>query len=417
MQEILKRNILFVHQNFPGQFRHLASACIAKGHRVIAIGHHSNTCPKGMQYIRYPLKQQHHSSHKDLLQDFESKLIRGQAVRDLARQLREQGFYPDVIVAHPGWGEAMFLKEVWPQARLGLYAEFFYRGQGADVGFDLEFETPGTDHTTRLLLKNTANHLQFPQAEAYLSPTQWQASTYPLEWQSRMSVIHEGIDTESLKPCAPRPLVLGDGTKVEQNEKVITFVARNLEPYRGYHIFMRALASIQALAPDVRVLIVGGEGTSYGRRPPTGVTWKDQFWNEVKDSVAVERVHFLGQLPYEQFIQVLQRSMVHVYLTYPFVLSWSLLEAMSLGKAIVASDTTPVKEVITHGKEGLLVPFFDKEALSQAIVTLLNDPIQRNQLGQTARQKVVAQYDRQRRCLPQQMAWLDTLSALPLRAT
>ena len=415
MQKNNNKSILFAHQNFPGQFKHLVSACLDKGYEVLAIGHHENAYPKGVSYLRYPHTEIRASAIHPWLGDFETKFLRASAVRELATKLKLQGFEPDAIVAHPGWGEALFLKQVWPCARLGLYAEFFYRAEGLDVGFDHEFTPHDNDNAARLMMKNAANYLQFPLAEAYLSPTQWQANTYPSDWQSRMSVIHEGVDTDELTPADTRPLKLPTGKIIAPHEKVVTFVARNLEPYRGYHVFMRALSQLQAMSPDAEILIIGGDGTSYGSRPPRGITWKDHFWNEVKESLRTDKIHFLGRLPYDHYLAVMQRSTVHVYLTYPFVLSWSLLEAMSLGKAIVASATAPVQEVITHDQEGLLVPFFDTQALSQSISDLLNNPSQRASLGRAAREKIVTHYDRQRQCLAKQLAWIDRLTQLPLR--
>jgi glycosyltransferase involved in cell wall biosynthesis len=415
--KISNKKILFVHQNFPGQFRHMASACLDKGYQVLALGHHDNAYPKGVNYLRYPRPVNRATGIHPWLGDVETKFLRAHAVRELAIRLKQQGFEPDAIVAHPGWGEALFLKEVWPGARLGLYAEFFYRAEGSDVGFDAEFASREKESASRLMMKNTFNYLQFPLAEAYLSPTHWQANTYPTDWQSRMSVIHEGVNTDELSPADARPIMLPNGNMLSPQAKVVTFVARNLEPYRGYHVFMRALAALQSLAPDTEILIIGVDATSYGSLPPTGSTWKDKFWDEVKASLRTDKIHFLGRLSNDKFLGVMQRSTVHVYLTYPFVLSWSLLEAMSLGKAIVASATAPVQEVMTDGREGLLVPFFDTRALSQSIATLLNDPIQRSNLGSVARQKVLASYDRLRQCLPQQIAWIDKLIQLPLRNT
>jgi glycosyltransferase involved in cell wall biosynthesis len=409
------QKLLFVHQNFPGQFRHLAAACARSGHQVIGLGHHRTAGVPGVRSVLYGLPQGVHLQASPWLADFEAKCLRAQAVLGAAQRLREEGFYPNVIVAHPGWGEAMFIKQVWPEARLGLYAEFFYRPQGTDVGFDPEFPASDLNIASRLMLKNAANFLQFPQAEAYLSPTTWQAATYPADWRPRMTVIHEGIDTDRLAPMPKGTLSLPLGLSLTPDAEVVTFVARNLEPYRGYHVFMRALPELFAHRPLVQVLIVGGDDTSYGSKPPSGTSWKNFFWQEVKDQLPSGQVHFLGKLPYEQYLAVMQRSDVHVYLTYPFVLSWSLLEAMSLGKAIVGSATPPVEEVIEHEQQGLLTPFFDTHHLVEAVIRLLKDPHLRKQLGQAARSKVIGQYDLHQCCLPQQLSWIERLSQLPLR--
>jgi glycosyltransferase involved in cell wall biosynthesis len=413
----MAKKILFVHQNFPGQFRHLVGACVKSGYAVTGIGQRHCPMMPGVQYYRYDLPSKDHFARSNWVSEFETKVIRAQAVFNTAKSMSSDGYKPDLIVAHPGWGEAILLKQVWPTARLGLYAEFFYRADGADVGFDLEFANQSDQPGPRLLIKNAANYLQFSTAEAYLAPTEWQASTYPSDWRSRLTVIHDGVDTGQLKPEPRnhRVLELADGTRLSAQEEVVTFVSRNLEPYRGYHIFLRSLPELFSLRPNIHVLIVGGSDTSYGAKPPSGQTWRDYFWSEVKNQVPNSRVHFLGRLPYHQFQSVMQRSDVHAYLTYPFVLSWSLLEAMSLGKAIVASDTAPVREVITDKLEGLLVPFFETKAFAQAISKLLSDPDYRRKLGHAAREKVVRFYDLNHCSLPKQLAWLDNLAQSPLR--
>jgi glycosyltransferase involved in cell wall biosynthesis len=208
---------------------------------------------------------------------------------------------------------------------------------------------------------------------------------------------------------APRRLTRAD--------EVITFVNRNLEPYRGYHQFMRALPSILAERPRAEVVIVGGSGVSYGGRPPDGRTWQEIFLEEVRDRIDLRRVHFVGQIPYPQFLALLQVSTVHVYLTYPFVLSWSLLEAMSAGCAIVASDTAPVREAIVHGRTGRLVDFFDPARLAAETVALLADPAERARLGRQAREFAVGRYDLQGVCLPRQLAWVGELAGQPRPAT
>jgi glycosyltransferase involved in cell wall biosynthesis len=304
---------------------------------------------------------------------------------------------------------------------LGIYCEFFYRIAGADVGFDPEFDRPDVEAACRLQMKNANCELHFPRAHAGIAPTHWQASLFPEPFASRIAVIHDGIRTDQIRPDAKASirvqtaqgvLPLGGG------DEVITFVNRNLEPYRGYHIFMRALPAILRARPKARVLIVGADGVSYGAlppqaagadpaKPPTG--WRDVFLNEVKAELDMERVHFLGNVPYPDFLQMLQLSTVHAYLTYPFVLSWSLLEAMSSGCAIVASDTTPVREAIAHNKTGRLVDFFDVAGLANNVIALCGDRTERDRLGQAAREFALSQYDLQSHCLPGQMAWVKAL--------
>jgi len=413
-------NILFVHQNFPGQFPHLAPALAAQGHRVVAL-HVNPTRPlPGVETVRYTVSAPRGGGPHPWLRDLDTKVTRGEAAWRRARELDAQGFRPDVIVAHPGWGESLFLKDLWPQARLGIYCEFYYRVEGADVGFDPEFQASEPEQACRLRLKNANYELHFPMAQAGLAPTQWQRSVFPQRFQPRITVMHDGIDTERLRPD-PQALLrlksrLGGDIELRPGDEIITFVNRNLEPYRGYHVFMRALPRLLRERPRARVLIVGGDEVSYGAAPKPGPdgsprTWKQIFLDEVQADLDLSRVHFLGRIPYGRFVALLQLSMVHVYLTYPFVLSWSLLEAMSAGCAIVASDTAPVREAVRDGHTGLLVDFFDGDALVRRVVELIEQPALRASLGQAARAHAVATYDLQKHCLPGQLAWVQELAA------
>ncbi len=402
--------VLFVHQNFPAQFKHLAPALIKLGHDVKALAINNNPTPAGIELVHYkPLRANTPKIHPWLL-DMESKVIRAEAAFYTALKMRDEGFNPDVIIAHPGWGEALFLKDVWPNARMGLYAEFYYEADKNDIGFDPEFSKTHISEPCRLRLKNANHDLQFALADALISPTQFQASTLPQTLQQKITVVHDGIDTQALQPNANAELRLNNSLVLNKHSEIITFVNRNLEPMRGYHIFMRALPEILRQRPNARVIIVGGDDVSYGSKPPAGTTWKNLFLNEVRDQLDMSRVHFVGKIAYPNFIKLLQISTVHVYLTYPFVLSWSLLEAMSLGCAIVASNTAPVKEAITHNETGRLVDFFDKEDLVAQVVDLLQNPAERERLGKAAREYAIKHYDLQTVCLPKQLEWVGRLA-------
>jgi len=421
--------ILFVHQNFPGQFKFLAPALVRQGHEVMATTMQKNT-PANWQGVRvegYGVSRGSTPNIHPWVSDFETKVIRGEAFFRKALALRDAGYVPDAVIAHHGWGESLFVKDVWPDTRLGIYCEFYYRPEGADSGFDPEFPNTDPGDVCRLRLKNLNNLLHFDQADAGLSPTKWQASTFPEPFRSRIGVIHDGIDTVALSPlpdatlnipsqpllaagAAPLP---NHGLSVSRGDEVITFVNRNLEPYRGYHTFMRALPALLRSRPRAQVVIVGGDDVSYGARPKDGQKWKDIFIDEVREQLLPPeraRIHFAGTLSYPDFTQLLQVSTVHVYLTYPFVLSWSLLESMSLGCAIVASDTAPLREAIIEGETGRLVDFFDPAALAARVIELLDDPAQRKRLGAVARDFAVRHYDLRGICLPRQMRWVEQLA-------
>jgi glycosyltransferase involved in cell wall biosynthesis len=415
-------NILFIHQNFPGQFKFLAPALVKSGHKVTAMTMQKNdqSTWQGVQLVNYTAKRGTTPNVHPWVSDFETKTIRAEACFKAALQMKQQGFMPDVIVAHHGWGESLFLKEVWPKAKLGIYCEFFYHPHGADVGFDPEFPATDEGEVCRLRLKNLNNLLHFEVADAGISPTHWQASTFPEPFKNKITVVHDGIDTLAVAPNPAVSLTLkmssGQDLVLTRQDEVITFVNRNLEPYRGYHTFMRALPQLLKERPNARVLLVGADDVSYGARPDAAkygsAKWKDIFANEVRGQISDadwQRVHFLGHVPYQFFIPLLQLSTVHVYLTYPFVLSWSLLEAMSAGCAIVASDTQPLREAIVHNETGKLIDFFDASALANSVCELLNNPEERKRLGANARAFAQANYDLQTVCLPKQLAWVERL--------
>ena len=417
-------NFLLIHQNFPGQFKHLAPALVKRGHRVVAMPMKAGPPGQWQGVELHPYMPQRGSTSgvHPWAVDFETKAIRAEACFRAALDLRRGGFVPEVILAHHGWGESLFLKEVWPQARLGIYAEFYYLNEGADSNFDPEFDRQDPGDRCRLRLKNLNNLLHFDLADAGLSPTQWQASTFPEPFRSRITVAHDGIDTDALQPNPRGQVTYKDpGGTVHhwaRGDEVITFVNRNLEPYRGYHVFMRALPALLRHRPNAQVVIVGGDRVSYGTAPDPSVhgatTWREVFIHEVREQIPEQdwaRVHFVGTLPYQAFISLLQVSTVHIYLTYPFVLSWSLLEAMSLGCAIVGSNTAPVREVIEHDVTGKLVDFFDAAGLVRVVCELLDDPAARQRLGAQARSLARQRFDLQRVCLPQQLAWAESLAA------
>lgn len=410
-------NILFIHQNFPGQFKFLAPALVQQGHTVVAMTMQKTEAKdwQGVQLVKYSANRGTTPNVHPWVSDFETKTIRGEACFRAALQMQAQGFTPDVIISHPGWGESLFLKEVWPQAKLAIYCEFYYHSHGADVGFDPEFPVKDAGDVCRLRLKNINNLMHFETADAGISPTYWQASTFPQAFRDKITVIHDGIDTDTLIPNPQVSLNLntqnGEQITLTKSDEVITFVNRNLEPYRGYHTFMRALPDLLNRRPKARILIVGGDDVSYGARPEQG-KWKDIFAAEVRSHISDadwQRVHFLGNLPYQYFIPLLQLSTVHVYLTYPFVLSWSLLEAMSVGCTIVASDTQPLHEAIKHNETGKLVNFFDHAGLAEQVCQLLDQPEERQRLSNNARAFAQANYDLKTVCLPRQLEWVEGL--------
>lgn len=404
--------VLFVHQNFPGQYRHLAPAMAArKGVRVVALCENDNGQLPGVTQVRYPAPRGAGEQTHPYLRRTEAYLRRGQEVARAAVALRARGFVPDVIAAHPGWGEAMFLRDVFPEAPMLLQCEFFYRADGGDVGFDTAMSAEVTlDKRASTRVMNTPQLIQLEAAAGGVAPTRWQWSRYPDWARARMAVVHEGIDTHYARPDPKAVFHLPGGRVIRRGDPVVTYAARQLEPYRGFHQFMRALPLFQRLRPEAEVVVVGGDGVSYGEPPKGGGSWREAMLKEVGAQLDLSRVHFLPRQPYPKLLDLFRVSAGHIYLTYPFVLSWSLMDAMSCGAAILASDTAPVREVIEHGVNGRLVDFFDIEAIARGLAEMVAAPAALEPLREAARRTIVEGYDLKGFCLPRQIALLEAVA-------
>lgn len=409
--------LLLIHQNFPGQFKHMAAEWARRpGWEVIAIGRDTAPglpqCPE-LKLQRYkphrPIrKDQHH-----YLRRMEDAVLHGQAVARILLNLKKKGWRPDAILAHPGWGETLYAKDVFPDARLVHYCEWFYNAPPnqdlshidrsdwpyADIGFDPEFPASFDDYA-RIRSWNALHLLNLNNCDVGISPTQWQKAQHPAEYRHKITVAHEGIDTENL---GPDPLALFKTPSCitlkanDPKHPVLTYVARNLEPYRGFHTFMRALPAIQRERKGLHTLIVGGNEVSYGSRPKDAKNWKEKLLAEVGAQLDPARTHFLGKLPYEQYKKVLQVSSLHAYLSYPFVLSWSMLEAMASGCLVLGSDTAPTREAIRDGETGMVVKPFDPRALAARVCDAMQAPTSQVQAMRTqAMQQVRERWPRGR---------------------
>ena len=404
--------VLFVHQNFPGQYLHLARHLARDPkNEIVAITQRKDLVLPGMKTVVYAPSRKVTSRVHHYVADMESGILNGQQVARAALQLRDAGFVPDVMIGHNGWGEIWFLKDVYPKVPLLGYFEFFYRFQGSDVGFDPS-APPTFDDAPRLRIKNAGNLLGLEACDWGQCPTRWQKAQFPLHYQPMLHEVHEGIDTQVVSPDASASVRLAKaGIELKAGDEVVTYVARNLENYRGFATFMRALPQVLEKRPKAHILIVGGNETSYGPKPPKGTTLRQQMLEELGPSLDLNRVHFLGRVPYSSFLKVLQVSMAHVYLTYPFVLSWSMLEAMSAGCLVIGSRTAPVEEVIRDGENGWLVDFFSPQQISARIVQALEFPQDHQPLRERARQTIVDRYDLNSVCLPATLLLLSRLAA------
>ena len=404
--------ILFVHQNFPGQYRHVAPALAARrGNQVVALGENAGDPLNGVKHVRYKAPDPAGEATHRYIKRFEGAVRRGQTVARAAMALQSQGFTPDLICCHPGWGEGLFLRDIWPAARTLFYFEFYYQTIGADVGFEPPGVAVNVDEACRVRLLNSTHLHSLEAADWGQTPTEWQRSRFPAWAQSRISAVHEGVDTQAIRPNPQARVTLPNGKALVPGDEVVTFVGRGLEPYRGFHMFMRALPAIMRERPNAQIVVVGGDDPHYGSKPADAPSWRAQLLAELEGSLDLTRLHFTGKIAHVQLQALYSISAAHVYLSYPFVLSWSMLEAMASECLIIGSATAPVQEVIQAGENGLLVDFFNPDEIAATVVRALEKPADCREMRRAARRTVQRQYDLQSVCLPQQLALIDAVAA------
>lgn len=401
-------NIIFIHQNFPGQYRHLVKQFLADGqNRLVGIcqpqapGIRDKVFIKVLKSVYKPHREPAKTTHP-YLKNVEKNIVTGQGVARTLLALKKKGFNPDLAFAHLGWGEALYFKDVFPDVPLIGYCEFYYHGNGADLGFDPAF--PATiDDRMRIRTWNATQLISLASADICVSPTQWQKSLYPSEFRNKIRVIHEGVDTEQVKPDYGVRLTLPGGMILTKDREVITYTARGLEPYRGFHVFMRAAEEICRRRPNCHIIITGSDEARYGKKLPGGMSWREKMLKKV--TIDPARVHFMGYVPYETHLKILQVSSAHVYLTVPFVLSWSMLEAMAAECVVIGSATPPVQEFIDDGRNGLLVDFFSPQRIADRVDEVLDDPDRMRHLGKAARNAIVEHYEVRNKLAEYQGLW------------
>ncbi|MEM7557102.1 MAG: glycosyltransferase family 4 protein [Cyanobacteria bacterium P01_A01_bin.84] len=386
--------ILFLHPNFPAQFRHLANLLSKDSNNQVVFGtKRSEGSMKGVAKVLYQESRQAHSQTHHYVKPLESAVLQGQAVYRMANQLKSKGFVPDVVYAHSGWGPGLFIKDIFPKAKYCCFFEWFYNAHGSDADFDPQ-DPIDADDEVRIRVKNAPILLDLYSCDKGLSPTYWQREQFPKEFQDKIHVLHDGVDTDFFQPKLGARLVLPSiDLDLSGVDEIVTYVARGMEPYRGFPQFMEAVALIQKHRPDAHVVVVGQDRVAYGKNLPDGRTYKQLMLDKLRSDLDLSRLHFTGLLPYEKYLQVLQASSVHIYLTRPFVLSWSMLEAMSAGCLVIASDTAPVREVIQNGENGLLVDFFSPEQTALRVEEVLSSKDGMRGLRVKARETIQKNYD------------------------
>lgn len=407
-------DVLFVHNNFPAQFGFIARKLAAEGHRVVAIASETGRPVEGVRLVKWATKRGTTEGILTPAIRAEADLIRGGAAAQSALALRAEGFDPALIVGHPGWGETIYMREIFPEAKQIAYAEYFYRSRGGDVGFDPEFSPAREKDPHELYAKNAGMALAFAEADAIVAPTAFQASLLPPAFRARTHIIHEGVDTSAVKPHPSPRLTMGKGKVIDGSRPLVTLINRRLEPLRGFHIFTRALPKLMSAVPDADVIVIGAdEAGGYGKPAEAGKTWGTQLFAEVAGRVDRDRIHFVGRVPHPLMIETLSLSSAHVYYTYPFVMSWSMLEAMATECLVLGSDTPPVRDAVTPGVDGILNDFFDVDALADAMIDACRHPEKFKPMRKAARETVLKRFDRATVCEP---AWSGLVTQLLDRA-
>lgn len=383
--------ILFLHPNFPAQFRHVATVLGSDPNNEVVFGT-KNERPEwvipGVRKVLFTPSREARQETHHYVRPLENAVLQGQAMFRQAEQLKNEGFVPDIIYGHSGWGPTIFMKDVFPNAQLLCYFEWFYHAFGSDANFD-PADPLSADDIPRIRIKNAPMLIDLYSCDWGLSPTYWQRSQFPKEFHSKISVLHDGVDTDYFKPEPGAKLVLPN-LDLSGVDEIVTYVGRGMEPYRGFPEFIESIAYVQERRPNCHVVIVGADRVCYGKALPNGETYKQHMLKKVP--LDLSRVHFVGTLPYGLYLKVIQASSAHVYLTRPFVLSWSMIESMSTGCLVIGSDTPPVAEVIRDGENGLLVDFFSPKLIADRIDEVLDHPTRMAEIRAKARQTAVERY-------------------------
>ena len=385
-------SVLFIHPNYPGQFKHILPALRETGEYRLAYISRQRSTPdsEGIMIEQYVFEKRPRGGGVHRYLHYTNEAVReAREVSVCANNLVSRGFVPDIIVGHTAWGGLLFMRDMFPQAKIIGYCELYSRpefDQATPSG-----ERISNDRKAYLRCRNLHGLMQMESMDVGVTPTRYQLDSFPPLLQQKLRVVHEGVDT---RLCAPDGLasfpVKEKNLVLTANDQVITYVSRGFEPARGFFEYMQSLEILCQKLPDAHFLLVGGENVFYSAKPGEK-SYREQAIE--KYDIDLDRVHFTGRLVHEGFRKVIQISSAHVYLTRPLFLSWSAVEAMSMGAPIIASDHALVREFMQHEENALLVETNDPDAIAAAVVRLVEDRELSRRLGNTARNSIVDKYD------------------------
>ncbi len=382
--------VLFLHTNFPGQYRRIVPFLKASGgFDMRAATLQTNKQKIDIQHVRF---SKHREAREDIhpaLRRMENAVLTGQAAYSALLTLRNTQWSPDVICAHSAFGAGFFVKDVYPKAKYLAYNEWYFNGPISDDGHPSS--TDDHDALVRSRIANSALLIDLAAMDAGVTPTRWQHEQFPEVFRPNIQILHDGVDTDYYQPGNRTTVGMPDGTALTSDDDVITYVARGMEPYRGFPQFMEAVAKVQKQNPKAHAVIVGDDRVAYGSKRKDGMTYKEYALKNFE--LDIERTHFTGLVSTNALRAIFRISSVHVYLTVPFVLSWSMIEAMSTGCVILGSDTPPVQEVISDGENGFLVDLFDSDRIAERILDIIQNNSTLADIRAKARETILQRYD------------------------
>lgn len=379
---------IFIHPNFPAQFRHLVEF-LGKNPKNKVIFITGSPRPEwkipGVHKIIFNEEPLPENLYAGPLANFVQVRSKGEAVAKILQKLKKKNFVPDLICGHSGWGSTLYVKDVFPETPFLGYFEWYYHERNINLTSEKK-RVAGIDARIRARNRSLPILNDLVACDHGFCPTKWQKGHFPGEFHKKLSVIHDGINTNFFSPAPDLKLKL-PGLDLSSVKELVTYTSRGFEPYRGFPQFIESIPLILEKRPKAHIVIVGEDRVCYGSQLPKGQSYKTLMREKVK--LDPGQVHFVNSLPYGQYLQVLQASSVHVYLTVPFVLSWSLLEAMACECLVVASDTPPVREVIQNGVNGVLTNFFSPEKIAEKVVACLEYPSFMQTVKKNARKTVL----------------------------
>ena len=402
-------HVLFVHQNFPAQFGHIAAYLTQrKKFRCTFVSQQPPGVWQGVERVQYQLRGGATDKSHYCGRTFENAVWHSHALYEALEARRD--LKPDLIVAHSGFCSTVFLRELYDCPIIN-YFEYFYHTKNSDVDFRPEFPSPPLARM-RARARNAVLLLDLENCDVGYSPTRWQRSLFPRVFRDKIRAIFDGIDTSVWRPREGLPRQIA-GRAVPDDMKIVTYVSRGMESIRGFDIFMKAARLLCQRRKDVLFVVVGDDRVCYGGDLDFtgGKSFKD--WVLARDDYDLARFVFTGLIQIGTLAQLLAISDLHIYLTAPFVLSWSLMDALACGTTVLASDTAPVREMIRHGENGLLFDFFDIDGLAARAAEVLDAPQDFKTLGRTAVELVREHYSLDI-CLPRMLAlYEDALHVQP----